>query len=169
MQEDSERKGHKRNIIYKMASVVFLIIIIAETAYFIQERNALISTLDEKTASIDNLSTLIYTLRYPRLVLMDVQWQDQRDRFPSSPTPHYLRIYGYACNVGVYTAYNCKIHVTTDDGRIDGFIMLGTLEGEMWINRYLSWKYFDWGFWYNGTEISGYDAFPEWTISPFPP
>ena len=74
--------------------------------------------------------------------------------------PPYLHIYGYICNVGTNSAYNCKLHIVAYQSggvkAIDTYIDLGTIDGE-------SWKSVDSYIFYSGSPLESWEITPEWT------
>lgn len=71
-----------------------------------------------------------------------------------------LHVYGYLCNVGSNTAYNCTLHVVAYQSggvvAIDTHIDLGNINGE-------SYATVDANVYYQGISLASWSVTPEWT------
>ena len=98
----------------------------------------------------------------PRLVTVGVETEDEWYILPYEP-PSTFRIHGYVTNVGVYTAYNPKIHIVAykleEVKVVDDYVTLDVLSSG-------SWTTFDSTYVYNGGPIAQWTITPEWTASP---
>jgi len=118
--------------------------------------DSLNSQINSLNAQIASLQSQISTLESPKLVKVNLVGGDNRPWFQ---TP-YLHVYGYICNVGSHTAYNCKLHVVAYQSggvvAIDTYINFGSVGGE-------SWTSVDSNVYYSGSALTSWSITPQWT------
>lgn len=104
----------------------------------ISQLNATIAELNNRIAQLESNLRSLQSLIEPKLVGIDLATANINISVPiiaqiHDPTMPSLNVSGYVYNVGIYTAYNCTIHVIAylDSGvlAIDTHIPLGTIEG----------------------------------------
>lgn len=126
---------------------------LASSQNTIASLNSQISSLNAQIAS---LQSQVSTLESPKLVKVNLVGDDNRPWFQ---TP-YLHVYGYVCNVGSHTAYNCKLHVVAYQSggvvAIDTYINFGSVGGE-------SWTSVDSNVYYSGSDLTSWSITPQWT------
>jgi hypothetical protein len=104
---------------------------------------------------ISSLNSQITSLQVPKL--MGIIYADDNRPFLQTP---YLHVYGYVYNVGVYTAYNSKVHVVLrQSGGViakDTSIVIGIIFGEEWAK-------IDSNIYYDGSALINWSITLEWT------
>jgi hypothetical protein len=107
---------------------------------------------------IASLQGQIVNLEGPTLVEVNLKSDDNHPFLDGE----YLHVYGYICNVGNNTAYNCKLHVVGyQSGGVvafDTYIILGTIYG-------YSWTSVDGSITYSGSSLTNWAITPQWTSS----
>ncbi len=106
----------------------------------------------------DDLYNSYDALKVPRIIRA---WNAE-DKRPLNGTS-YLFLYGYACNVGTNTAFNCRLHVSAWQSAvvaIDTYVDLGAIAGES------RSTYVNSSFAYVGSNLTYWVVTPLWTAAP---
>jgi hypothetical protein len=104
------------------------------------------------------LQSQIANLEAPNLIKVNLKSDDNHPFLQQE----YLHVYGEICNVGMNTAYNCKLHVVGyQSGGVvafDTYILQGVISG-------YSWTSVDGTIPYNGGALVSWSITQQWTSS----
>ena len=146
----------EKKVVSRSVAIIFGVIAIILAVGLVGAIVNYTSVLNNKDNKIMDLQNQIDFLKAPKLIKVDLKANDNRPLFG---TP-YLHIYGYICNVGTNSAYNCKLHIVAYQSggvkAIDTYIDLGTIYKE-------SWKIVDSKVYYSGSPLESWEITPEWT------
>lgn len=143
-------------------SVLVVILVVSNILVYMSMQNQISALNTDKT----NLQNQINALRAPKIIKVDLKTSETYGWNP------VLHVYGYLCNVGDNTAYNCWLHVVgyLSNGVVasDTHISLAAISGGSWVlvDIPISLSYSGSSNIYNPTRLTNVTITEEWTSQP---